>query len=64
MKYNFSVYTSFWDWVMGTDWAGDDKKAQDKYIRGKQAAEEALAKDKLRGKVSEATTATSTAREL
>ena len=44
---------------MGTHWAGDDGKAQDKYVRGKQAAEKALAKDKLKGEKTEASTATS-----
>lgn len=49
---------------MGTHWAGEDSKAQEKYTRGKKAAEEALAKDRLTGGVSEESTAVSTAREL
>ncbi|SLM38731.1 sphinganine hydroxylase [Lasallia pustulata] len=64
MKYNFSVYTSFWDWIMGTHWAGEDSKAQKKYTRGKEAAERALAKDKLISEVSEEFAAVSTARDL
>ena len=49
---------------MGTDWAGHDVKAQDKYQRGRQAAEEAVTKDRLRDGASEVSTAMSTAREL
>ena len=39
MKYNFSVYGSFWDWLMGTHWSPLDDKAQEKYKRGKATAE-------------------------
>ena len=39
MKYNFSVYGSFWDWLMGTRWLPHDEKAQEKYRRGKATAE-------------------------
>lgn len=39
MKYNFSVYGSFWDWLMGTYWSPHDEKAQEKYRRGKATAE-------------------------
>lgn len=47
MKYNFSVYGSFWDWLMGTKWSPHDVKAQEKYRRGKANAEVVAArKDK------------------
>lgn len=49
---------------MGTHWAGEDSKAQKKYTRGKEAAERALAKDKLISEVSEEFAAVSTARDL
>lgn len=39
MKYNFSVYGSFWDWLMGTHWSPYDEKAQDRYRKSKAAAE-------------------------
>ena len=42
MKYNFSVYASFWDRMMGTYWSGHDSKAQEKYARGRKVAEESL----------------------
>ena len=44
MKYNFSVYGSFWDWLMGTHWSPLDDKAQEKYKRGKATAESAALK--------------------
>ena len=44
MKYNFSVYGSFWDWLMGTHWSPLDDKAQDKYKRGKATAEKSASK--------------------
>lgn len=39
MKYNFSVYTSFWDRIFGTFWDGKDEGAVDKYRKGKEKAE-------------------------
>lgn len=44
MKYNFSVYGSFWDWIMGTRWSPHDSKAQAKYRKGKAMAEALAAK--------------------
>lgn len=49
---------------MGTHWAGEDSKAQEKYTRGKRAAEASLAGDIMAFEVSEESTAVSTAREL
>ncbi|KAL8668795.1 MAG: hypothetical protein Q9168_006588 [Polycauliona sp. 1 TL-2023] len=46
MKYNFSVYGAFWDWVMGTSWNPYDSRAQAKYQRGKANAEVVAAKAK------------------
>ncbi|KAG9230848.1 fatty acid hydroxylase superfamily-domain-containing protein [Amylocarpus encephaloides] len=45
MKYNFSVYTSFWDRVLGTYWDGDDMNAKDKYLRGKEKAKVLVGKE-------------------
>lgn len=39
MKFNFSVYGSFWDRLMGTCWSPLDERAQEKYMRGKASAE-------------------------
>ena len=44
MKYNFSVYGSFWDRLMGTHWSPLDNKAQEKYKRGKAIAENVASK--------------------
>ena len=44
MKYNFSVYGSFWDWLMGTHWSPLDEKAQEKYKRGKATGEKSALK--------------------
>ena len=44
MKYNFSVYASLWDRMMGTYWSGHDSKAREKYARGRKVAEESLVK--------------------
>lgn len=46
MKYNFSVYGSFWDRVMGTRWSPYDSNAQAKYKAGRARAELAVAKAK------------------
>ncbi|KAL8710616.1 MAG: hypothetical protein Q9220_004840 [cf. Caloplaca sp. 1 TL-2023] len=45
MKYNFSVYGAFWDWIMGTRWSPHDSKAQEKYRKGKAKAEAVIAKE-------------------
>lgn len=39
MKYNFSVYTSFWDRMFGTFWDGKNEMAVDKYRKGKEKAQ-------------------------
>ncbi|KAL9122966.1 MAG: hypothetical protein Q9187_000473 [Circinaria calcarea] len=69
MKYNFSVYASFWDRALGTYWAGSDSKAQEKYARGRKVAEESLAKNRsadtaLKAEALETDAGFSTAREL
>lgn len=61
MKYNFSVYGAFWDWVMGTSWNPYDSRAQAKYQRGKATAEAVTAKAKLRSQESTPALGTSTA---
>lgn len=69
MKYNFSVYASFWDRMMGTYWAGHDSKAQEKYARGRKVAEESVAKNRsadkaLKAEARETDAGFSTAAEL
>ena len=51
MKFNFSVYGSLWDRLMGTYWSPHDEKAQEKYSRSKVRAELAVSKKKD-GKIS------------
>ena len=51
MKFNFSVYGSIWDRLMGTYWSPHDDKAQEKYIRSKVKAELLVSK-KVDGKTS------------
>lgn len=46
MKFNFSVYGSIWDRLMGTYWSPHDDRAQEKYSRSKVRAELAVAKKK------------------
>ncbi|KAL8902463.1 MAG: hypothetical protein Q9207_004684 [Kuettlingeria erythrocarpa] len=46
MKYNFSVYGAFWDWMMGTSWSPHDSNAQAKYRKGRAHAELAVTKAK------------------
>ncbi|CAL8580637.1 Sphingolipid C4-hydroxylase sur2 [Xanthoria parietina] len=64
MKYNFSVYGSFWDWVMGTSWSPYDSRAQAKYRRGKASAEVVAAKARLRAQESQPAVGASTAVSL
>lgn len=64
MKYNFSVYGSFWDWIMGTSWSPYDSRAQAKYQRGRAAAEIVAAKAKLQAQESQPAVGTSTAVSL
>ncbi|KAI4086062.1 MAG: hypothetical protein LQ344_007877 [Seirophora lacunosa] len=52
MKYNFSVYGAFWDWVMGTRWSPHDSNAQAKYRKSRAHAEVAVAKAKSRAQPS------------
>ena len=61
MKYNFSVYASVWDRILGTYWAADSANAQEKYARGREVAEDWLAKDKAKVKDVETASAVSTA---
>ena len=51
MKFNFSVYGSIWDRLMGTHWSPHDEKAQEKYSRSKLRAE-VVASKKRDSKVS------------
>ena len=53
MKYNFSVYGSFWDRLMGTHWSPLDDKAQEKYKRGKATAENFALKAISAGRLSQ-----------
>lgn len=46
MKHNFSNYTPFWDWALGTIWRGDDGPAQQRYARGRASAEKELMLEK------------------
>ena len=64
MKHNFSVYGSFWDWLMGTHWSPFDERAQEKYKRGKVTAEISAAKKKLREEASAMVVGNSTAVEI
>ncbi|KAL8702389.1 MAG: hypothetical protein Q9201_004434 [Fulgogasparrea decipioides] len=52
MKYNFSVYGAFWDWIMGTRWSPHNSKAQEKYRKGKATAEAAAARARSRDQTS------------
>jgi len=56
MKHNFSVYTPFWDHVLGTYWPADDEKAQEKYRRGKENAARKAAKQLMENSDESATT--------
>lgn len=42
IQHNFSNYTPFWDWALGTIWRGDDGPAQERYARGRASAEKEL----------------------
>ena len=64
MKYNFSVYGSFWDSLMGTHWSPFDEKAQGKYRMGKVTAETSAAKKGLEGKTPDKIAGNSTAVEI
>lgn len=46
MKFNFSVYGSVWDRLMGTYWSPHDDKAQEKYSRSRFKAELVASKQK------------------
>ena len=63
MKYNFSVYGNFWDWLMGTNWSPHDVKAQEKYRKGKATAETVIMKRRSGDPVSEMSFGSSTAVE-
>ncbi|KAI4180534.1 MAG: hypothetical protein L6R41_007184 [Letrouitia leprolyta] len=64
MKYNFSVYGAFWDWILDTRWSPRDSKAQAMYRKGRAMAEAAIAKAESRAHVQEQVTGQSTAVEL
>ncbi|KAL9601434.1 MAG: hypothetical protein Q9219_002500 [cf. Caloplaca sp. 3 TL-2023] len=61
MKYNFSVYGAFWDWMMGTRWSPHDSAAQAKYRKSKATAEAAMAKSRLQAQSMESSSGKSTA---
>lgn len=63
MKYNFSVYGSFWDWLMGTKWSPHDVLAQEKYKKGRTNAEAVAAKRRASDKALNASVAKTTAVE-
>lgn len=64
MKYNFSVYGSWWDWLMGTKWSPHDVLAQEKYEKGKTKAEVVAAKRRASDNTVDASVGESTAVEL
>jgi hypothetical protein len=45
MKYNFSAWTPFWDYLLGTMWDATDIKAQEKYSRMKVFVDGEFEKD-------------------
>ncbi|KAF1960675.1 hypothetical protein CC80DRAFT_544079 [Byssothecium circinans] len=48
LKYNFSQWTPFWDWCLGTLWDAKHPDAQEKYAKTKELAEKEFAQKVLK----------------